>query len=204
MPAQFRVQKSATTSSYAKRAAACRIDLLLNHLRPFARSAFPAKITALRQVGLRIPDVVRELVIDPRNTLEHDYKIPLQEVARHAVGVAELFVRATDAERQRSSIVAVAWNVLGSQIWTSELHSMRFRGFSNLPMLFIDVFDEPHAAKIIDPSNSEIRSVPLSAFSNDESLELARLLRSNCEQSLWSQSGGDRTFFEEMKRQGGF
>jgi hypothetical protein len=68
--------------TYAKRAAACRIDLLLryNHLLPFARSAFPAKVSALRQVGIGIPDVVHELVIDPRNALEHNYDIPSQQL----------------------------------------------------------------------------------------------------------------------------
>jgi len=104
--------------TYAKRAAACRIDVLLqyNHLVPFSRSMFPEKITALRRVGLSIPDVVHELVIDPRNAVEHNYQLPDPETARHAVGVAELFVGATDAEYQRSSIVAVGWNVMGSQL----------------------------------------------------------------------------------------
>jgi hypothetical protein len=150
--------------TYAKRAVACRIDVLVhyNHLLSCARSVFPDKIIALRQVGLSIPDVVRELVIDPRNALEHHYEIPSQAVARRAVGIADLVVRATDAECQRSSIVAVAWNVLGSLTLTSEREFVHFRAFSDRPMLFIDVFDEPYAAKIIDPKNSEIRSANLS------------------------------------------
>jgi hypothetical protein len=45
--------------TYAKRAAACRIDALLqyNHLIPFSRAAFPKKIAALRQVGVGIPEL---------------------------------------------------------------------------------------------------------------------------------------------------
>ena len=153
--------------TYAKRAAACRIDVLFqyNHLVRFSRLEFPAKITALRQVGLSIPDVVHELVIDPRNAVEHNYQLPDPETARHAVGVAELFVGATDAEYRRSSIVAVAWNVMGSQLLTSKREHVQFREFSDRPMLFIDVFEEPHTAKIVDPKNSEIRSANLLSFS---------------------------------------
>ena len=192
--------------TYAKRAAACRIDVLLqyNHLVPFSRSGFPAKITALRQVGLSIPNVVHELVIDPRNAVEHNYQLPGPETARHAVGVAELFVGATDAEYQRSSIVAVAWNVMGSQLLTSEREYVQFREFSDRPMLFIDVFEEPHTAKIVDPKNSEIRSANLLSFSDEQSLTLARLLRSNYASGSMSCRGAGRTFFQEMKRQGGF
>jgi hypothetical protein len=192
--------------TYAKRAAACRIDLLLqyNHLVPFSGSAYPAKITALCQVGLRIPDVVHELVIHPRNAVEHSYEVPSHDVARHAVGIAELFVRATDAEHQRASIVAVAWNVLGSHGLTSEREYVQFRDFSDRPMLFIDVFCEPHTAKVVDPKNAEIRSASLSFFSNDQSIALAKLLRSNYARASLSQRGAGRTFFEEMKRQGAF
>jgi hypothetical protein len=192
--------------TYAKRAAACRIDLLLlyNHLVPFSRSTFPAKIAALRQVGLSIPDVVHELVIDPRNAIEHNYEVPSHDVARHAVGVAELFVGATDAEYQRSSIVAVAWNVLASHALTSEREYVHFRDFRNRPMLFIDVFGEPRAAKVVDPSNSEIRSANPSSFSDDQVLTLARLLRSNYAGGSLTRRGAGRTFFREIKRQGAF
>ena len=192
--------------THAKRAAACRIDTLLryNHLVPFSRSAFPAKICALREVGLNIPEVVRELVIDPRNAVEHDYQSPTPETARHAVGVSELFVAATEPEYQRSSIVAMAWNVLGSHLLTTEREFVQFRDFTDRPMLFIDVFEEPQAAKIVDPKNSETRFARLSSFSEEQSLELARLLRSNYEAGILSRSGAGRTYFQEMKRQGGF
>jgi hypothetical protein len=192
--------------TYAKRAAACRIDALLqyNHLAPFSRAAFRKKIDALRQVGVGIPEVVHELVIDPRNAVEHNYQLPDLEAARHAVGVAQLFVGATDSEHQRSSIVAVAWNVMGSQLLTSEREYVRFREFGDRPMLFIDVFEEPHAAKIVDPKNCEIRSADLLSFSEEQSVTLAQLLRSNYAAGSLSSRGAGRTFFQEMKRQGGF
>jgi hypothetical protein len=192
--------------TYAKRSAACRIDLLLqyNHLVPFWRSTYPAKIVALRQVGVSIPDVVHELAIDPRNALEHNYRLPSQDVARHAVGVAELFLRATDAEYERSSIVAVAWNVMGSQLLASGQEYVNFREFGDRPMLFVDVFDEPHSARIVDPENGETRSAPLSSFSEDQSLALAGILRANYSHGSLFGRGASRSYFQEMKRQGGF
>ena len=196
--------------SYAKRAVACRIDALLqyNHLAPFSRAGFPKKIAALRKVGVTIPEVVHELVIDlvmdPRNAVEHNYQLPHLEAASHAVGVAELFVGATDSEHQRASIVAVAWNVLGSQLLTPERESIQFREFRDRPMLFIDVFDEPHAAKIVDPKNSEIRSADLLSFSEEQSVKLSQLLRSNYAHGSLSSRGAGRTFFQEMKRRGSF
>jgi hypothetical protein len=50
---------------------------------------------------------------------------------------------------------------MGSQLLTSEREYVQVREFGNRPMLFIDVFEEPHAAKIVDPKNSEIRSADL-------------------------------------------
>lgn len=191
---------------YAKRTAACRIDSLLqyNHLAPFFRSNYPVKIDALVQIGLSIPDVVHELVIDPRNEIEHNYQSPTERVARHAVGIAELFVRATDAEHERSSIVAVSWNVMGSHALASGREFVNFREFSNKSMLFLDVFDEPHAAKIVDPENDEIRSAEFTSFSGAQAMELAQLLRKNYSQGSCSRYGRGPTYYQEMKRQGGF
>lgn len=191
---------------YAKRSVACRIDILLqyHHLVPYFRSNFPAKIDALQQIGVSIPTVVYELVIDPRNELEHNYQQPTEDVACHAVGIAELFIRATDAERERTSIVAVSWNVAGSHALTPNDEYVNFREFGNKPMLFIDVFDEPPAAKIVDPGNERILTTGLSLFSGPQSVELARLLRSNYAQGSLSTRGAGPTYYREMKRQGRF
>ncbi len=194
--------------TYAKRAAACRIDLLLkyNHLVPFWGSNYPRKVDALRDLGLGIPDAVHELVIGPRNVIEHQYERPDAVAARHAVDVAELFVRATDEEYQRASIVAVDWNAMGAYALhlTSGQEAIKFREFGERPMLFVDVFEEPHSAKIVDPANREIRSASLSSFREEQSLELARILRRNYSHGSLYRSGASTTYYLEMKRQGGF
>lgn len=189
--------------NYAKKAVGCRIDGLLRsyHMVPLFRANYPDKIAALEEIGLSIPSVVYELVIDPRNELEHGYGVPDPKESRHAVEIAELFISATNDESSRKPIVAVNWNVLAAHFWGNELHRIEFHGFSNHPMLFIDVFDGPYVAKIVDPQGEEIRWTELSAFSRTEAIQLAKFLRSRNAGSL---SHTARIFFTEVKRQGGF
>jgi hypothetical protein len=191
---------------YAKRAACCRIDLLLqyNHLAPFFRTNYPAKIDALKQVGVLIPGIVHELVIDPRNESEHNYRNPDMEMARHAVDVAELFIRATEVERSRSSIVAVNWNAMASHALTAEREYVNFREFNHKPMLFIDVFAAPATAKIVDPDNGEVRCAELESFTRSQAIELAGLLRDNYSQGSLSASGRGPSYYQEVKKQAGF
>jgi len=192
--------------TYAKRAVASRIDalILFNHLRPFLRSPYPLKMQALARVGVDVPDVVNDLVIDPRNDLEHDYSWPEASTAKHAVGVASLFLRATQPEYDRGSIVAVQWNVMGSHLLSSSGEAVRLREFGTRPMLFIDVFEETAAAKIVDPVVPEIRSATLTSFDGDQAVALADILRQNYTCGHPSQSGRGPSYYREMKRQGGF
>ena len=191
---------------YAKRAVACRIDVLIhyNHLAPLYRANYPDKIETLRQLNIRIPGVIHDLVIDPRNMLEHNYESPTEEVARHAIDVAELFIHASQDEYDRSSIVAVDWNVLGSQTISKNGVNVCFREFLNKPMLFIDVFKEAIPVKIIDPDNNEIRFTNLSTFNREQALRLSQILRCNYSEPSLSRNGMGRIYFTEMKRQGGF
>src|SRR6059036_1623445 len=52
---------------YAKRAACQQIDALMvyNHLRAFVGSNYPEKAEMLEQVGLPVPSIIQELIIDP-------------------------------------------------------------------------------------------------------------------------------------------
>lgn len=193
--------------AYAKRAAACRIDVLVqyNHLTRLARLNYPSKVAGLRQVGLVVPDVVQELVIDPRNDLEHGYQVPDGDVARHAVEVSDLFLRATQDEYERGSIVAVGWNAMGSHGIADGREFIQFREFSDRPMLFIDVFDDPAMAKIVDPTAKEVRLAELHSFTEDQAVALATLLRRGYSSAgAHSISGRGPRYYREMKRQAGF
>jgi len=101
--------------------------------------------------------------------------------------------------------VAVNWNILGSDSWRNGQHHVTFDGFSNETMLFIDVFDDPNTAKVVNPSHDEIRSAPLKFFDRNEAIQLAKLLRANYyDANGSSESQSDPIFFREMKRFGGF
>jgi len=101
--------------------------------------------------------------------------------------------------------VAVNWNILGGDSWRNGQHHVTFDGFSNETMLFIDVFDDPNTAKVVNPSHDEIRSAPLKFFDRNEAIQLAKLLRANYyDANGSSESQSDPIFFREMKRFGGF
>jgi hypothetical protein len=185
--------------TYAKRAAASRIDALVcfNHLAPLYRPGvnYQARIQALIQLGISIPASVYELVFSPRNDIEQEYEMPTMEDALRAADTAELFVGATEAEYEKTSILAVAWEISGE--------SPEFRPFREQPILFIDVFEEPHSAKVVHPKEGEVLMAALSRFTSAEALELARLLRSNYEDDSLTSVEWEPLFFQDMKELGG-
>jgi hypothetical protein len=196
--------------SYAKRAVCCRIDLLIryNHLVPYSRKEYPQKILALKDIGIDIPNLVYELVIGSRNKMEHDYRSPDKTEARHAVEIADLCVRALEAEHERLSIVAVNWNAMTASLFGNDQAKYHFHEFNHRPMLFIDVFEDPQhpAAKIIDPDNREVRMAELRSFADKQAIELALILRGNYSELTRHRHTEmrDPHFYEEVKKQAGF
>jgi hypothetical protein len=124
--------------------------------------------------------------------------MPTRLAARQAIEIAELFLRATDAESERPSIVAVNWNVLSGASWDGHRHHVKFDGFSDEPMLLIDVFDDPCSVKVVDPLHDEIRWAPLASFDKKEAIQLAKLLRANYSRTnVFSMSQSDQIFFRD-------
>lgn len=192
--------------SNAKRAVACRIDMLLqyNHLAPFGRANYPRKLSALNDIGVRIPDVVQQLVVTPRNELEHDYRRPSEYLVRHAVDISELLLSATESERQENSIIAANWSILTEYVSNPERQYVKVRGFEkDSTMLFIDVFATPCRAMVVDAKRGEIRTIRLDAFSESESIRLAKLLRLNRVQDRRDAMGYPLCMCLEIKRQAG-
>jgi hypothetical protein len=99
-----------TASSLAKRAVCRRIDGILanNHLGCFHGNNYKKKAEYLAE--LKIPGLlVRNLVIDPRNDIEHAYELATEDQARNACEVAELFLRSTTAEADLPATVTLGW-----------------------------------------------------------------------------------------------
>lgn len=84
----------------AKRAIECRIDTILYNYCLQKKSEkegwfFPKKIEVLRELGIVAPDILKK-TNKKRNELEHQYAKPTKEDVDDAIGVAELFLNATD------------------------------------------------------------------------------------------------------------
>lgn len=192
---------------YAKRVVCRIIDALIlgNHLRYFLSKNYPAKIQGLCEVGISIPPIIHELIIDPRNQLEHDYKRPEFKKAEHAVQIAKLFLYATEKELKRKPIIALKWNISYRCSSSAKGEVIEFHGFSNEPMLFVDVFTEPVEIKVVHPKDSEVSVARLESFTQEQSIELAKKLREHYTQNWKScgESGADAFFYKEIKRQAG-
>jgi len=84
----------------AKRAIECRIETLLYNYCLHKKSEkegwfFPKKIEILRELGIAAPNILKK-INKKRNELEHQYIKPNEEDVDDAIGVAELFLGATD------------------------------------------------------------------------------------------------------------
>jgi len=153
-----------------------------NHLGSFLRETYPRKIEMLSQVGLYIPDIVYELIIDPRNDIEHSYKEPTFQQAKRAVQVAELFLKATADEREHHAIISIGWSISIHEERRStperEYERIEFTLTpQNAPMLLIDVCVDNHQVMIIHPKDEEVVACPLHEFQRDEAIVLAKMLR---------------------------
>ena len=194
----------ANAITYAKRAACCRIDRLIHnyHLQRLHRASFPEKIQALERIGIDIPSVIQELIINPRNELEHDYVPADAGTARRALDIAMLFLTATDSVDSQESIIALNMNMLYTHAINHGEERVTFDGWSKGAMLFMDIFAEPQTAKIVDGEHREVRYVELAKFTRQEAIELASILHGPY--SLQNRSGGASPFFyTEIKRLAG-
>ncbi len=190
----------------AKRAACRVIDTLVlkYHLEYAKKCTYPEKIDALRKIGITVDSVVMELIIDLRNELEHKYRVPESEEAAHAIQVAGLFLAAMRQESDRKPIVAFGWNLLGGVRHLEEAGDVvEFNGFGANPMLFIDVFEKPMEIKILDPQASSVIHTPLSAFSEQDCVDLGVYLRSHYTHANRDASELPKTTFEALRSQAG-
>lgn len=188
--------------SNSKRAVCARIDLLIvnNHLLSESIRSYPDKIQALTAIGIEIPEIVHELIIEPRNVAEHTYELPEEKRSSHAVQIASLLLGATEIEADTSANIAINWNVLCGFMLSPEHGATAWiNSFADHPMLFIDVVQNPSIAKIVDPANSELRIAELRKFSYEEAITLAKMLR-----RVGHSAGQSKNLIAQLKEQGGF
>ena len=186
--------------SHAKRAASRRIDeLLLGHqLWKIARASYGAKVEVLREIGLAVPDVVNDLVLTPRNMIEHAYAQPDIADARHAVGTAKLFVQATEPLTEYCSVVMVNGGVL----YHGATESVEVTGIQDDPFVFFDILDDEKHVKVVHPQSEEILWADLANVEKADALAIGRWLRTACASST-CRSGFSTEVISAIKAQCG-
>ena len=188
----------------AKRAACRVIDTLIlrHHLEYAKKCSYTEKIDGLRKIGISIDSIVLELIIDPRNELEHKYRVPESEQAAHAIQVAGLFVASMRLEFDRKPIIAFDWNLLGGVRHSQDAGDViEFNGFSANPMFFVDVFGKHIEVKIVDPQASEVLCTPLNTFSEEDCIDLGTYVRSHYTHTNRDASDMPKTVYETLKSQ---
>lgn len=193
--------------SYAKRAACRQIDALIvtNHFGHFAGRNYPEKLQILTDIDISAPELIHELVIDPRNDIEHEYIAANAELARKAVDLCDLFLRATRTEAGRLAVIS-----LGAMIsfrrdqCTKPGHERDIVEFDIKdfvrPMLFIDCEDpQKHTAMILRPKDAEIFACPMKAFSLAQTKDLAKILRRYHELTSFSNTTYEMNWWPKLK-----
>ncbi len=163
--------------TYSKKCVCRRIDslILYNHLYPLKNKNYPEKIVTLELIGIASLKIVQKFIIDIRNELEHQYRLPTKEKAEDAINLAELAIDATQSEFERGSIVIVKSSFLYNLHCKGDSREFNFNGFSNHPMFIVDIFDKK--IKIVDPQDLTIKYSPEEDFTKDQAIEMSKVLR---------------------------
>jgi len=193
--------------AYAKRACARIIDGLIRtyHQQDMVKvnKSYPKKTERLIKLGIKVPDIIRGWIFDPRNELEHDYKLACKDDAKKAVELAQLFVGAMQQETEQPPIVTIGWNVQGGEGYCVKSGvTLRFDGFAEKPMLFIDVLDDPILVKVIHPRDAEIQYASLEDFQDNECLALGMKLREHWSLPSRWESSLPRYLISDLKERG--
>jgi hypothetical protein len=169
---------------YAKRAVCQLIDALMhyNHLRKWVRSNYPPKIDMLKEVGIEVKSVVRDLIIDSRNDIEHNYSVPSESQARHAVDLAEMAISPLVEQARVWATVTLGLNYAGNHqapdpAAESGYSSWNYNWEADVPFLLVDYADPIPRVMLIFRKDEEVRFAPLDNFEVDQAIELARQLR---------------------------
>lgn len=194
--------------SLAKRSVCRQIDGILahNHLGSFHGQNYGDKSEYLAELKVPALTLLRDLVIDPRNDIEHAYRLATRDQARRAVEVAELFITATSGEAGTPAIMALGWNVNFSEFKSvvpgKEQHIIKFvLTKKHAPMLLISGYPDAPEAMIIHPKEEALRTCPLKEFESHETIKLNARLRECLSSTSYTSLALDESFIKALKEQ---
>ena len=140
--------------------------------------SYTDKIGLLAEVGLLIPKIVHELVINQRNDIEHTYQAATAVQASRAVELAELLLeRSTTVEElPKKALISLGANV---QFRVND----KPPDFSEAqfpvddPWLLVDTLSEDPRIMVLYPKDDEVEYADLSEFDAKQAVSFARLMR---------------------------
>jgi hypothetical protein len=195
-------------AAYAKRAACRQMDGILanNHLSGVLGRNYKDKARFL--ADLKVPGLgaLRELVIDPRNDIEHEYALATEDQARRAYDIAELFLGATDGEAETPAVLGLGWAVPTKQVISlqpgNEYHYVEF-GLTREtgPLLLVDYYTAEPAVLVLLPQEQVLRHCPLRELQPEQAIALNRRLRECLQSSSYSSMGVTEEVMKQLKEQ---
>jgi hypothetical protein len=197
-----------SASSLAKRAVCRQMDGILahNHLGCFHGSNYKQKSEYLAELKVPALALLRDLVIAPRNGIEHAYELATEDQARRACDIAELFLGATDKEAEIPAIMALGWNVnVSESICTAPGKEHHFLKIdltkTSAPMLLISGYPEAPEATIIHPQEETLRTCAFKEFKSEEIIRLNTRLRECLKSMSYSSRSLGEVFNKAIREQ---
>lgn len=198
-----------TASSLAKRAACRQMDGILahNHLGCLPGSSnYKDKSGFLAELKVPGLDLLRDLVIDPRNNIEHAYELATEGKAQQAFAVAELFIGATARAAEIPAIMSLGWNVnireSNCTVPGKEYHILEI-GLTkhHSPMLLISGYPEAPEVMVILPQEETLLTCPLKKFNSEHVITLNTKLRECLKSKNYDSRSLDEAFAKALREQ---
>ena len=197
-----------TAAGLAKRAVCRQMDSILvhNHLGHILGQNYGKK--ALYLASLRVPGLatLRELVIDPRNDIEHAYSLATQDQAKRACDIAELFLGASAGQADAPAILDLGWNFewAGSPTAGPEdkRHSVKVTlKKAHPPFLFVNGYPDAPEAVILMPREETVHFCLLKEFTAEQALQLNEMITTRPDPLCYSRSTTGIGFFRSLSHE---
>lgn len=197
-----------SAAGWAKRAVCRQMDGILahNHLGRFLGQNYKKKAEYLTRLKVPGLSLLRDLVIDPRNDIEHAYALATEEQARRACELAELFLGATEPAVSLPAIAALGWSIDYSGAFCSkpgkeyERHDFTVKHHHG-PTLLIDGYAKVAEVFVLHPKDEALSICPRDSFSSDQMIELNGRLRQCLASTSYSSRHFDRALMKTLRGQ---
>ena len=166
---------------FAKRAVCREVDTIVvkSHLYSLVGKDYKQKLKALKSLECPAPNIIHDLILEPRNQSEHEYLLPTIQECEHAVEVAELIVERLSpfSEVDTPVFVLPSCNVTISS--GADYYRFRVENMPVDPLVLVDICKaNGKTISIIYPKDREILTANLFQFEFSECIQLGKWGRS--------------------------